>query len=293
MFGYFSVFGRFIIYFTCNRIIIFIFVKNILIPFSAEQTQYLTNLAQTLGGTESQAYLDARNQLATQIVADDFTSEKDADGEYAKVEGLFEVVGGKLQIKAGSALAANLQNGQVVEMDGKSKTETIIELMKKFNTDVAQHSATYDYVVRVAEDDNYTQPWVTEFVDAAKEAKNSGLNTYSICVSSYGVHIVYYSANVEAQDFSDNAFDGVINGTNVDTTSPAYKFFKSYFENESTSVILADSDELKKTYETNGRVSATKEFAKFMKDNEIEYSFEDMICTEEDSDEDSHAGHNH
>ena len=271
----------------------YIFVKNILIPFSAEQTQYLTNLAQTLGGTESQAYLDARTQLATQIVADDFTSEKDADGEYAKVEGLFEVVGGKLQIKAGSALAANLQNGQVVEMDGKSKTETIIELMKKFNTDVAQHSATYDYVVRVAEDDNYTQPWVTEFVDAAKEAKNSGLNTYSICVSSYGVHIVYYSANVEAQDFSDNAFDGVINGTNVDTTSPAYKFFKSYFENESTSVILADSDELKKTYETNGRVSATKEFAKFMKDNEIEYSFEDMICTEEDSDEDSHEGHNH
>ena len=271
----------------------YIFVKNILVPFSAEQKQYLTNLAQTLGGTESQAYLDARNQLATQIVADDFTSEKDADGEYAKVEGLFEVVGGKLQIKAGSALAANLQNGQVVPMEGMSKTETIIELMKKFNTDVAQHSATYDYVVRVADDDNYTQPWVTEFVDAAKETKALGENSYAVCVSAYGVHIVYYSANVEAQDFSDNTLGGVIDGTNVDTTSPAYKFFKEYFENESTSVILADSDELRKTYETNGRVSATKEFAKFMKDNEIEYTFEDMICAEEDSDEDSHEGHNH
>ena len=229
----------------------YIFVKNILVPFSAEQTQYLANLAQTLGGTESQAYLDARNQVATQIVADDFTSEKDADGEYAKVEGLFEVVGGKLQIKAGSALAANLQNGQVVPMSGMSKTETIIELMKRFNTDTAQHSSSYDYVVRIANDEAYTQPWVTEFVDAAKQAKAGGLNSYAVCVSSYGVHIVYYSADVEAQDFSENAFGNVLEGgANVDTTSPAYKFFTAYFDAESNSAVSKDLDELKKAYAT-------------------------------------------
>lgn len=271
----------------------YIFVKNILIPFTAEQTQYLTNIAQTLGGTENKAYLDARLQLATEIVADDYTSEKDDDGEYAKVEGLFEVKDGKLVIKAGSALAANLQDGVVTPMDGLTKTETIIKLMEKYNTDVGQHSATYDYVVRVKDDENYSQPWVTEFVDAAKEAESLGENSYAVCVSSYGVHIVYYSAKVEAQDFTDTAFGEAIGGGDIDTTSPAYKLFKAYFETESTSAISKDLDELKKTYETNGKVSATKEFAKFMKDNEIEYEFEDMICTAEDEDEEGHEGHNH
>ena len=270
----------------------YIFVKNILIPFSTEQTQYLTNIAQTLGGTESTAYIAARLQVATQIVADDFTSEKDADGKYATVEGLFEVQGNKLAIKAGSALAANLAaNGEVVAMDGLSKTETIIKLMEKFNTDIGQHSKTYDYVVRVADDENYSQPWVTEFVVAAKEAKATGLNSYSVCVSSYGVHIVYYSADVKAQDFSADAFDGAINGGNIDTTNPAFKLFKAYFETESTSAVSKDLEALKKAYETNGKVTATKEFEKFMKDNEIEFTFEDLICTAEE--EDSHEGHNH
>lgn len=269
----------------------YIFVKNILIPFSSKQTQYLTNLAQTLGGTESEAYVAARLQAATQIVADDFTSEKDEDGNYAKVEGLFEVSGNKLVIKAGSALAANLQNGQVVPMDGMSKTETIIELMKKYNTDVGQHSATYDYVVRVKDDESYTQPWVTEFVDAAKTAKQGGVGSYAICVSTYGVHIVYYSADVTAQDFSQGAFDGVVGNPDVDTTSPAYKLFKAYFETESNSAVTKDLEALKKAYETNERVVETSEFKKFMKDNEIEYTFEDMICTEEE--EDGHEGHNH
>ena len=270
----------------------YIFVKNILVPFSTEQKQYLSNLAQTLGGTESDAYVAARMQVAAQIVADDFTSEKNEDGEYAKVEGLFEVQGNKLVIKAGSALSANLQNGQVVPMDGMSKTETIIELMKKYNTDIGQHSSTYDYVVRIADDENYTQPWVTEFVDAAKEAKGLGENSYAVCVSSYGVHIVYYSANVTAHDFSQGAFDSVVGGTDVDTTSPAFKLFKSYFETESNSAVSKDLEALKTTYETNGRVVETKEFKKFMKDNELEFTFEDMICAEEEA-EDGHEGHDH
>ena len=271
----------------------YIFVKNILIPFSAEQTQYLTNLAQTLGSTESEAYLEARLQLATQIVADDFNSEKDEDGEYAKVEGLFEVQGDKLVVKSGSALSANLQDGQVVVMEGKSKTETIVELMKRFNTDVGQHSATYDYVVRVKDDEDYTQPWVTEFVDAAKEAYALGENSYAVCVSSYGVHIVYYSKNVEAQDFSESAFDSVVGNANVDTTSPAYKLFVAYFETETSSAISKDMEELLEAYETNGKVVETKEFKKFMKENEIEFTFDDLICTEEDAEGDSHEGHNH
>ncbi|MBQ9125568.1 MAG: hypothetical protein IJY13_02795, partial [Clostridia bacterium] len=70
------------------------------------------------------------------------------------------------------------------------------------------------------------------------------------------------------------------------------KLFKAYFETESNSVISKDLDELKTAYETNGRVVETKEFKKFMKDNQIEFTFDDMICAEEDS-EDEHKGHDH
>lgn len=267
----------------------YIFVKNILIPFSAAQKQYLTNLAQTLGGTDSKAYLEARQELATQIVADDYTSEKDEDGNYQKVGNLFKMDSGKLVISDEGALADYLQNGAVTAMTGKSKTETIVELMKQYNTDTAQHSASFDYVVRVEDDDNYTQPWVTEFVDAAKEAKAAGINSYALCVSTYGVHIVYYSADVTAQDFT---FENVVGKADADTAGAAYKLFKSYFETESNSVVSKDMEELKELYEDNGRVVELPEFAKFIKNNGLDYSFEDMICAEDD-DSDSHAGHNH
>lgn len=270
----------------------YIFVKNILIPFSTAQKQYLTNLAQTLGGTDTDAYLEARIELAKEIVADDYTSDKDEDGNYTvQVKDLFDVdTDGKLVIKTGSALATYFNaDGSVNAMDGKSKTETIIELMKMYNTDTAQHSATFDYVVRVADDDNYSQPWVTEFVDAAKEAKGNGVNSYALCVSTYGVHIVYYSADVTAQDFD---FDKVVGTDDVDTTGPAYKLFKTYFETESNTIVSKDLETLKETYETNGRVVELPEFAKFIKNNGLDYSFEDMICAQDD-DSDSHEGHNH
>lgn len=270
----------------------YIFVKNILIPFSTAQKQYLTNLAQTLGGTDTDAYLEARTELAKEIVADDYTSDKDEDGNYTvQVKDLFDVdTDGKLVIKTGSALETYFKaDGSVNAMDGKSKTETIIELMKMYNTDTAQHSATFDYVVRVADDDNYSQPWVTEFVDAAKEAKGHGVNSYALCVSTYGVHIVYYSADVTAQDFD---FDKVVGTDDVDTTGPAYKLFKTYFETESNTIVSKDLETLKETYETNGRVVELPEFAKFIKNNGLDYSFEDMICTQDD-DSDSHEGHNH
>lgn len=267
----------------------YIFVKNILVPFSAEQKQKLTNLAQTLGGTDSDKYIEERQKLAAEIIADDFTTTKDEEGNYQKAGKLFKIDGGKLVISDEGALADFLQNGVVTEMAGKTKTETIVELMKKYNTDTAQHSATFDYVVRVADDDNYTQPWVTEFVDAAKEAKGNGVNSYALCVSTYGVHIVYYSADVTAQDFN---FDNVVGKADADTTGAAYKLFKSYFETESNSVVSKDMEALKEAYETNGRVVELPEFAKFIKTNKLDYSFEDMICSEDD-DADSHEGHNH
>ncbi len=271
----------------------YIFVKNILIPFSDAQKQYLTNLAQTLGGTNTDEYLEARRDLVKEIIADKYKSDKDEDGNYytEQVKELFDVdADGNLVIKSDSELATYLKaDGSVTAMDGKSKTETIIELMKMYNTDTAQHSATFDYVVRVEDDDNYSQPWVTEFVDAAKKAKGNGLNSYALCVSTYGVHIVYYSADVTEQTFD---FDKVVGNADADTSGATYKLFKSYFETESNSIVSKDLETLKKAYETNGRVVELPEFAKFIKTNGLDYSFEDMICAEDDG-SDSHEGHNH
>ncbi len=267
----------------------YIFVKNILVPFTDEQTQYLSNLAQTLGSTESDEYLTAREQLAAEIIADDFTSDKNDDGEYTtKVEGLFKYENGKLAVDTTNSAWGGLLNadGSVAGDDLSAKTANIVGLMKKFNTDTAQHSKVYDYVVRVGNDDHYTQPWVTEFVTAAKEAKALGVGSYSICVSSYGIHIVYYSDDVTVQNFDQSTFDDVLGelDTNL-TTTPAYKVFKAYFESQSSTIVNDDLKELRETYYSlyeEGKISATKEFAKFIKDNGLEYTFEDMIAVEED-----------
>ena len=125
----------------------YIFVKNILVPFSSAQKAVLSNLQTKLGTTDSEQYKKARTELAAQIVADDFDSEKDADGKYATVEGLFEVKSGKIALTA---------KGEEIFGTGVVSSDKFVELMNRFNTDTAQHSTYYDYVVRVNAPENYT-----------------------------------------------------------------------------------------------------------------------------------------
>ena len=150
----------------------YIFVKNILIPFTDEQKAQLNNLASDLGGDTTVAFKEQRTLIAKEIVAEDFLN-KDAEGENQKVENIFAVENGKLVVNQAGALGQYLKaDGSVVAMDGKTVEETFVELMKQYNTDTAQHTATYDYVVRTGYPANYTAKWVEEFVDGANEAKN-------------------------------------------------------------------------------------------------------------------------
>lgn len=183
----------------------YIFVKNILVPFTAQQQAILSNLSNDLGGdTTNETYLKLRNQYAAAIIADDFNSEKNDDGEYAKVNNLFKLDNGKLMVNPEGELGkVFLADGSVNKGEYATTDEVVIANMKRFNTDTAQHTAQYDYVVRVGDiPADYTHPWVTEFVDAANEAYEMGTGTYSLAVSTYGVHIVYYSAKVTAQTFN-------------------------------------------------------------------------------------------
>lgn len=262
----------------------YIFVKNILVPFSTEQTTILSNLQKQLGSTESDLYIAKRNEFAAQIVADDFLSEKDEDGKYAKVENLFKLQEGKVVVNPDGALGQYLKaDGTVSAMEGKDANQTIVELMKQYNTDVAQHSKIYEYVVRVGEvPASYTAPWVSEFVDAANEAydlaKGANGGTYGIGISSYGVHIVYFSSKVAEQtvDFQNNLFA---------TDSAEYRMLKTYFESQSTLLNEADLESLQETY-YNGKITKLPGLDKFLKDNKLSFDFEHSISLD-------HEDHDH
>lgn len=259
----------------------YVFVKNILIPFTEEQKTVLSNLQKQLGSDTDPRYIAKRTEFAAAAVAEDFLHQ-DEDGENLKVENVFKMEGDSVVINPDGALGAYLAaDGSVVPMEGKTATETIIELMKQYNTDTASHAAIYDYVVRVGEvPENYTAKWVDEFVDATNAAYDlavaAGTDSgyYAIGVSSYGVHIVYLSGKVKAQvmDFNANLFN---------SASPEYRMYKTYFDTQS-SKLLEDSLEALKEQYYNGKIVKTKEFDKFLKESDLIFDFEASLDLSEE-----------
>ena len=262
----------------------YIFVKNVLVPFNSEQKAVLTNLGSKLGGTDGQAYKDARLALATQIVADDFTSEKDEDGNYKTTyKDLFEVSGGKITLKAGSEIANAIAGAQAT-------SEEIKTLMTRFNTDTAQHSNRYDYVVRINAPEDYTAKWVTEFVDAAEEAygydnatgNHNAVGSYALCVSDYGVHIVFYTADVTATTLDFSTLENCLKAD-----SREYAKFKTLYSSEKSELLSKAVTELQKTYFTykdaDGKVISEAKirysaiFKEFLKDQGLTYDTEKAI----------------
>lgn len=286
----------------------YIFVKNILVPFSDEQKTELSNLEKQLGTTDCDEYKAYREQLAASIVADDFLTDKDADGNYGKVENLFKYESNKLVVNPDGELGNYFKaDGTVTAMANKSKDETVVELMKRFNTDTAQHTAAYDYVVRINAPADYTAQWVTEFVDAAEDAKAVGENGYGICVSTYGVHIVYYVKDVTATVFnfesadigstpdltSDSVkatLDTFLAKCLADTASAEYKLFTAYYSNQATSLKETAVEELEEAYfntvdddgniEHEGKISFTDEFKSFLDDQGLTFDYTASIAHE-------------
>ena len=254
----------------------YVFVKNILIPFSAEQTAKLNSLRADLGTADSDQYIKYRNFQAGQIVADDFNSEKNEDGEYTKLtKNPFVFEGGEVKINPEcEELSAYLADGNVTAMEGKTVDETLVELMKRFNTDTAQHSAVYSYVVRINAPENYKHQWVDEFVKATEDAMEKGLGHYGIGVSNYGVHIVYVEDYVKAlgePDFDKNY---------LDTSTVEYKLFKNYFETQTTKLLSAKLEELQESYKD--KISESKVFKTFLKENGLDYDLMARLFDDED-----------
>ena len=269
----------------------YVFVKNILIPFSASQSAKLASLKADLG-TDKDAkgyYVKYRNSLAAQIEAEDFNSEKDEDGKHDFIKNLFKLENGKVVINTaveGKALNAYLKaDGSVtgMEKDGEtlSADDTIKELMMQFNTDVAQHSAMYSYVVRVNAPESYRHQWVQEFVDATEDALAAAKakaeegqdfdpnGYYGIRVSDYGVHIVYIVGYVKADAVN------FVNTNYLDTSTTEYRLFKTYFEERQNKMLSEEIKALQKTYAS--KVESSSVFKKFLKENGMKYDLAETL----------------
>lgn len=191
------------------------FVKNLLISFTDEQKAVLEYYGNVYGES-SAAYLAKRNELATQIKATDFQSEKDDEGEYAKLENIFTIEDGKV-VFADSALKTALE--------AVSGPNDFAALIDRYNEDPGAQGSTYDYVIKVKEPDpaGTKDSWVAEFSAASRQAIAEGQGSYKIAVTDYGVHIVYFTDFVKAESF-DFANERYTQGT------PAYRFFKTYYD---------------------------------------------------------------
>ena len=268
----------------------YVFVKNILIPFSAKQSAKLASLKADLGTDKDEGglYVKYRNSLAAQVVADDFNSTKDKDGKYDKIENLFTLDGeGNVIINSAAendALKA-LSGGNVAGESKEERDAAIKDLMARFNTDVGQHSSLYSYVVRVGDKvsdggkipDSYTHRWVQEFVDATNDAmEKGGAGHYGIGISDYGVHIVYVEGYVKADviDFNSSDFNY------LDPASTAYRLFKTYFEERQSKLLTEAVDALQKDYAN--KVTESSMFKKFLKENGLSYDLDAALKKNED-----------
>lgn len=218
----------------------YIFVKNVLVPFTDQQKAVLSNLETKLGTTDHDYYRQVRMELAAEIVGDDFLSDKNEDGEYAKVSDLFQLNAAKdaVELNPNGEIAKAIAGAEATE-------EEIVNLMKRFNTDTGSHSKRYDYVVRINAPEDYTSKFVTEFVDAAQaayDASNNGekYGTYSLCVSTYGVHIVFFTGKVTA-----HAFDTALC---KDTSSREYQLFKTEYSTQRSDLVSKAYKALRKEY---------------------------------------------
>ena len=281
----------------------YVFVKNILIPFTNEQSTWLSAQADSFGGTSTDAYKNLRDEEASRILAEYFDSDKydneafsnlftltenedeDDDSKYEKIEGIFAVIEGKLAINPQGAFGQFFgANGEVKDVAcTESDSETIVELMKRFNTDVGQHSTRYDYVVYVGDDwKDYKHSWVEEFYTAVNELRDAdnnfdGIGKYAMCVSTYGVHIIYVEDYVESQIYNYSDINWANANSWNDTSTLAYSRYKAEFDNQVSIITKQAFEDLQAYYVEHDLISVNNQFKRFLKNNSFTFDFDAFI----------------
>lgn len=230
----------------------YVFVKNLLIPFTQEQLDHLTAKEEEFKENEEeeedwqQEYLAYRENYARYIVMKNYLSGQNTENVF-----VFDEVTGKITLAPDTVLSDALND--------VSSTADFVELMYKYNSDTAQFSSQYSYVVRIDAPEDYTAKWVNEFVEAAEEAYSQGVGGTGLAVSEFGVHIVYYEGVVtqEAPDFTAQKI--------FDTSTFEYRYYSAYYDSVSAAYVNDKVTALKKTI----TVQTTKAFNNFMKTNNL------------------------
>jgi len=250
------------------------YVKNMLVQFSDEQLAELAEYERF--GKDSQQYLNARNNLATKLSATDYLADK-VDGEYVKVENIFAVQNGQV-VLADTALKTAL-NSMADATNIAKRNSDFDAIIDRYNEDPGMQGTAYDYVLRVdAPDvDDTADAWVAEFSKAGRIAVSRGVGSYEIAVTDYGVHIVYFSGFVTADnfDFSDD----------VQLYTPGtatYRFFKAYYDAVKEDIYNKVFEELLEETKAHDITYNDKIIKKLLKD----YGFELNWDVEHDHDHD-------
>lgn len=215
----------------------FFYVKNLLIPFSDEQTAVLTRY-RNMYGSGTNDYIKARNELVKSIKLVDFENDE------AETEGIFSIG----------------YNGNVYsnELDYKIQNEDFTDLIFRYSTDVATFNSNYDYVIgRTAADKTNTgdEVFMAEFIDAARSVQDGG---YAYCVTDYGVHIVMYTGEVTVQTFDwSNKYN-----YGTDAGSLDYRFFRNLYDSLKNSKLAEVTENMYKEFKDAGKIKITNNVLK-------------------------------
>lgn len=237
----------------------YLFVKNLLIQFSDEQTAKLAYYEQF--GKDSKEYIEYRNKLATELVMKDYENDEN------EIENVFKLDGAGNVVLNDSVLKTALDG--LATMTVKERTDAFIKLIDKYNQDPGMQGSAHDYVLRIEEADvaGTADSWVAEFAAAGREAYNKdGFGSWRIAVTDFGVHIVYVSSFVEAETF-DFQDDEQLYTPGTST----YRFFRAYYDEVKDELYDHMFEELYESYFEDGKITVNE---KVMKKLLKEYGFE-------------------
>ena len=182
-------------------------VKHILLPFSDEQKEDLTRQKNLL---TTKAYEAKRAEKAKEIVV---YKHKDGEDDTSKAYTVTEVYE---QIKA----AMSRVSSSAYESERKFD-----EFIYLYNTDPGIFDKEEGYSVKYKLDNGEAETYMTEFANAAREFRDKGYKVGQMLdhyiVTDYGVHIMYYLADYEADSL----------GLDEYFTSGRYTSVRGYIEN--------------------------------------------------------------
>ncbi len=169
----------------------YFYVKHILLPFSDEQKNYLTEYKKTHGKAETEA---ERARMVKNIVCYPHVAGEDDKTRPMSVDQVMNKVK-SVMLK----LESNVQAADVAFDD----------LIYEFNTDPGAFDNNKGYVVKYKLNDGESETYMQEFADAARYMRDNlgvGQVYYEPVVTDYGVHIMYFASTVKVGEVGINSY---------------------------------------------------------------------------------------